>query len=300
MGAASFAGAPGHITLRGNRSTCLDTRGATDRAPVRMVRCDSTASSQLFTFDRKNGYIHTSGKGQCEEGPPCCLEDYFGNDQMITIWGCSDSRGKQFAYNNATGALSNAHTDPQWRPRIECMTAHMASPGAGVTMSKCDAADPAQSWDIGGGPLPPVSPPVVPSCQAMGCVSYRPDLPCQCNTACAQWGNCCPDFETTCGHHTDPWGGCTSIDGLWAPDDAPQSSLSITQSGCNLQASDAAEDWSLVNGRFVDQWDITMTFVYAGGKTSVRSGHLRGCDWQSCPQGSMLHWANGVTWTKQG
>lgn len=37
------------------------------------------------------------------------------------------------------------------------------------------------------------------SCQAVGCYGrYNSSLPCQCNGACAQYGNCCDDFVSTC------------------------------------------------------------------------------------------------------
>mmetsp|Transcript_96308 Transcript_96308/g.255887 ORF Transcript_96308/g.255887 Transcript_96308/m.255887 type:complete len:471 (-) Transcript_96308:101-1513(-) len=38
------------------------------------------------------------------------------------------------------------------------------------------------------------------SCQAYGCHSYERHRPCQCNSRCWHYGNCCKDYAATCSH----------------------------------------------------------------------------------------------------
>jgi len=42
------------------------------------------------------------------------------------------------------------------------------------------------------------------TCQGKCGDPLNPDAPCQCNTACEQFGDCCPDYENECSAPTDP------------------------------------------------------------------------------------------------
>merc|ERR1711957_853800 len=42
------------------------------------------------------------------------------------------------------------------------------------------------------------------TCAEIGCGTYSDDLPCQCDSNCRGYGNCCSDFETRCGGSSEP------------------------------------------------------------------------------------------------
>merc|ERR1711957_693226 len=42
------------------------------------------------------------------------------------------------------------------------------------------------------------------TCASIGCGTYSEDLPCQCDSNCRGYGNCCSDFETRCGGSSEP------------------------------------------------------------------------------------------------
>jgi len=49
------------------------------------------------------------------------------------------------------------------------------------------------------GPFPTLVPVPRDTCLEIGCGTYDEDLPCQCDSNCQGYGNCCSDFETRCG-----------------------------------------------------------------------------------------------------
>jgi len=49
----------------------------------------------------------------------------------------------------------------------------------------------------------PVVSPIAASCRAYGCVGYLPEHDCQCNEACAHFGNCCSDYQESCGRRAE-------------------------------------------------------------------------------------------------
>ncbi len=54
--------------------------------------------------------------------------------------------------------------------------------------------------DKAGTPPSPPSPPSGGSCKAYGCDTYKHGAPCQCNSKCEQYKDCCDDYETLCSH----------------------------------------------------------------------------------------------------
>lgn len=86
-----------------NTTECLDVADATNLDAVTTTPCVKGKPSQLFSFDKKKGFIHLNTT-KCMEGSPCCLEHFFG--EIGTIWSCSDPKGKVFKYNASTGLLS--------------------------------------------------------------------------------------------------------------------------------------------------------------------------------------------------
>jgi hypothetical protein len=175
---------------------CIDSAGATDQQPVTTETCVAGKQSQLFGYNRESLYIHLEGtNARCNEGPPCCLEDFFGGP--ITLWGCSDPAGKQFHFNASSGWITNGG---------QCLTA--AKAGSSVNSAACSPSNAGQVWSMPGvSPAPPTPPGPAPppsnTCSSMGCnIPYEPNLPCQCNSDCCSYGNCCADFKSQCG-------GCT-------------------------------------------------------------------------------------------
>jgi hypothetical protein len=49
--------------------------------------------------------------------------------------------------------------------------------------------------------------------------------------------------------------------------------VTVTQRGCDLAATDAAQQWLGAAGAFYDQWNVNMVFEYGGANLSL-TGHL--------------------------
>ena len=163
-----------------------------------------------------------------------------------------------------------------------------------------------QAWRAAGTAPPPGS----SKCSVIGCPSdWTPGLPCQCNPDCERYGNCCADKEQVCGKappspSPGPWPcrwppcpgppapSCGHVAGKWSAA-AAGDVVTITQSGCNLVATDPRQPWSPAQGTG-QAWNLQMTF----GGVSL-SGHLQGCSPSGCPQGSTISFSNGQRWTRQ-
>lgn len=306
---AAALGANVHIRHPGSMgSVCLDYAGATDTNPIKFATCKTTSPTQMFGFDPATGFIHLGGNPSCQEGPPCCIENFFGGS--LTIWGCSDPSGKKFSYNNQTGQIMS---------QGGCVTA--THDGANAGTKPCNASDPAQSWAMEAGNAPPG--PVGNSCKALGCdISWRPGLPCQCNRDCCSYGNCCSDFHTTCGSCAPrpappPWPctpcwrcgtcppgpapgtSCPNMAGTWT---FGGTSIVVTQEKCAIDAKGPARSWQTAIGSFTNEWNIQLKVVTSAG-SQTWNGHVNGCSPSSCNSGDTVTWTepNGVTatWTKQ-
>ena len=89
-------------------------------------------------------------------------------------------------------------------------------------------------------PAPPSPPPgpVSTSCAVMGCVAFKQGLPCQCNSDCEQYSNCCSDKEKVCGKGPGPGpgpvpspsrAGCPDMAGAWlTAGGAPDGGMTMT------------------------------------------------------------------------
>eukprot|EP00929_Paragymnodinium_shiwhaense_P043246 TRINITY_DN22271_c0_g1_i1.p1 TRINITY_DN22271_c0_g1~~TRINITY_DN22271_c0_g1_i1.p1 ORF type:complete len:821 (-),score=101.28 TRINITY_DN22271_c0_g1_i1:470-2932(-) len=80
--------------------------------------------------------------------------------------------------------------------------------------SKCGGQSPAPApWPRPSPPAPSGAPPSsgwsppgpAPasgnrSCKQFGCYGYKPNNPCQCTGSCKKYGNCCSDYDASCGH----------------------------------------------------------------------------------------------------
>eukprot|EP00729_Bicosta_minor_P019222 gene19222-31135_t len=162
------------------------------------------------------------------------------------------------------------------------------------------------------------------SCKSEGCdVPYQPGLPCQCNSDCCSYGNCCSDFKSLCGAcrpgpapspSPSPWPPwppsppppascallCTGTAScMWSSAAAGNPTIEITQNGCAVDCADSSNRWTTAVGSFRGTWDLSMTVVYATlpnsttPATEVWVGHVAGCSYQTCPAGSST-----ITWTK--
>jgi len=122
------------LLLRMNATLCLDDAGATDRIPVKVTKCDPTLKSQLFTIDMATGNILLDPSVTCNDGSPCCLENFFPNS--ATIWGCSDPSGKTWKYDNPKGSLTGESGS--------CLAA--SGEGRETVMVPCNSHDINQVW----------------------------------------------------------------------------------------------------------------------------------------------------------
>jgi len=92
---------------------------------------------------------------------------------------------------------------------IECDSSVKTQSGDEV--SDCDTTGkvvfPASSPSPSPGPPTPPSPgppsPSSDSCKVLGC-KFTPGSPCQCNSNCNQYDDCCPDFKTVCSGPSPP------------------------------------------------------------------------------------------------
>lgn len=295
----------GRIALRDSTvapvpvAECLDSAGASNESPIKTSACSEQKGSQLFSY-RKNQHLQLNGTSCAGSSAPCCVENWNGE---ATIFSCSDMPSiKAWAYSNTTGHISNSG---------QCMTA--TGGGGKVTVASCKQDDPNQMWRVeaaASGPAPPAPPPGSSKCSVIGCPSdWTPGLPCQCNPDCERYGNCCADKEQVCGKappspSPGPWPcrwppcpgppapSCGHVAGKWSAA-AAGDVVTITQSGCNLVATDPRQPWSPAQGTG-QAWNLQMTF----GGVSL-SGHLQGCSPSGCPQGSTISFSNGQRWTRQ-
>eukprot|EP01048_Picozoa_sp_COSAG05_P019995 COSAG05_NODE_3288_length_2175_cov_1.331888_2_plen_327_part_00 len=97
---------------------------------------------------------------------------------------------------------------------------------------------------------------------------------------------------------TPPWGPCTSMDGQWqnvdpgaAPDDIVR--VEQRQGACTWRATDSEQGWNQALAVWVSQWDLLVTFLY-DGYNSTFSGHLRGCNPETCPSGSTISYTSST------
>jgi len=127
--------------LRSNSSICLDWAGATDQQPQQTSVCMSNKSSQVFGLDLAAHRLTLGAAANCNDGSPCCVENFFGGSP--TIWGCSDPSGKNFQYDDASGHLINGG----------CITAKGVN--AGATIVACSPGEPNQGWAMKAAPPPP-------------------------------------------------------------------------------------------------------------------------------------------------
>jgi hypothetical protein len=294
----------GRIALRDSTiapvpvAECLDSAGASNENPLKTSACSKQKNTQLFAYQNQRLQLKdTSCSGS---SAPCCVENWGG---ACTIFSCGDMPSiKTWTYSNATGHISNGG---------QCMTA--SGSGGRVTLASCKQDDPNQMWRIeqaAVGPSPPPSPPGSTKCAVIGCPSdWTPGLPCQCNKDCERYGNCCADKEQVCGKappspSPGPWPcrwppcpgpptpACGHVAGQWAGQSAGDI-VTITQSGCQIVATDPRQGWSPAKGTGTG-WNVQMTF----GGASL-SGHLQGCNPNGCPKGSTISFSNGQRWTKQ-
>mmetsp|Transcript_21514 Transcript_21514/g.56090 ORF Transcript_21514/g.56090 Transcript_21514/m.56090 type:complete len:320 (+) Transcript_21514:135-1094(+) len=301
-----------HIRHPSGTALCLDYAGATDQNPIHTQMCTAGSGSQQFWYDAANGYIHLGGSPSCQEGPPCCLENFFGGS--ITLWGCSDPSGKKFSYNNMTGQITS---------QGGCLTA--GAPGSAVNTRPCNATNADQNWVMMETAPPPSPPsPMGHSCAAFGCDgAWKPGQSCQCNSDCCAYGNCCPDFHSMCGACSPPpapppwpctpcWRcgncppgpapgtNCPQMAGTWM---YAGTNVIVTQEKCAIDARGPARSWQTAIGSFTNEWNIALKVVMSGGMTQTWNGHLNGCSGSSCVSGDTVTWTepNGVTatWTKQ-
>lgn len=291
----------GRIALRDSTiapvpiAECLDSAGASNETPLKTSACSQQKKTQLFSY--RNQHLQPKITN-CVGGAPCCVENWQGE---CTLFSCSDMPNiKLWAYSNVTGHLSNNR---------QCMTA--SGSGGKVTVASCKQDDPNQMWRVeqaAAGPSPPTPPPGSNKCAVMGCPSdWTPGLPCQCNADCERYGNCCADKEQVCGKAPPspspgpPWPcrsppcpgppTCGRVAGEWAI--SATDTVTITQTGCNLVATDSQQGWSPAKGTG-QGWNLQMTFG-----DILLSGHLQGCNPSGCPQGSTISFSNGQRWTKQ-
>merc|ERR1712232_322404 len=123
-----------------------------------------------------------------------CWEDFWG-DGKITLFSKTDKNfepnDKHFHWNAASGAVTREGSS-------DCMTS--AGAGQPVLLQKCTGAAN-QQWVADWSPAPSPSPSST-TCAKLGCIAYKQGVPCQCNTDCHQWGNCCSDFDQICKNLT--------------------------------------------------------------------------------------------------
>ena len=67
---------------------------------------------------------------------------------------------------------------------------------------------------------------------------------------------------------------CPEMGGGWSSTPAGDV-VTVTQRGCDLAATDAAQQWLGAAGAFYDQWNVNMVFEYGGGGANLSlTGHL--------------------------
>lgn len=78
----------------------------------------------------------------------------------------------------------------------------------------------------------------------------------------------------------------------------------VLQDNCTIRGTPplSAPSWSAAVGQFNSMWDLLMTFEYSFGNQTY-SGHLDGCNPQTCPAGSTVTWTSPTEptgrWRKQ-
>eukprot|EP00038_Savillea_parva_P005821 m.160162 g.160162 ORF g.160162 m.160162 type:complete len:316 (-) comp11906_c0_seq1:118-1065(-) len=300
-----------NVHVRKETNLCMDFAGATDQQPIRTAACVKGKATQEMGFDSKTGYIELGGNAICQEGPPCCLENFFGSG--ITIWGCSDPSGKTFSFDNSTGQIKS---------QGGCLTA--GAVGSPIEVRPCNMSNMDQMWDMEEGkPLPG---PSGDTCAQLGCmINWRPGLPCQCNSDCCSYGNCCPDFHQHCGAcqprppAPPPWPctpcwrcgncppgpppgtSCPNMAGVWT---YAGTDIVITQEQCAIDARGPARSWKWKTavGSFTTEWNIDLKVV-SSSKSETWNGHINGCSASTCGSGDTVVWTEpsglSETWTKK-
>mmetsp|Transcript_93218 Transcript_93218/g.272873 ORF Transcript_93218/g.272873 Transcript_93218/m.272873 type:complete len:464 (-) Transcript_93218:69-1460(-) len=91
-------------------------------------------------------------------------------------------------------------------------------------------------------------------CQAYGCGGFRRWLPCQCNSQCLSYGNCCADFQAMCSPH----------------DAAPASA-----SGCYKTGKVYKLSWKAQGTSFFNDWTfVTEDMVHGAQQLTTREEAL--------------------------
>lgn len=128
--------------------------------------------------------------------------------------------GSSYAYSDMANAIKSAIGVA---PLLGCKTGNTLSEiglcysSSSKSLQECDESVKNQQGDEvsdcatdvkvvfakPGGPSPAPSP-GDGKCADYGCGKFLPGKPCQCNTACKQYDNCCPDYDTVCSGPTPP------------------------------------------------------------------------------------------------
>lgn len=100
-----------------------------------------------------------------------------------------------------SSALHLAYCTGMIHSQSGCVTS--VAIGSALAVKPCTSGNANQMWDLrAGGVAPPGPPPPMEhSCKAIGCGgAWDPARPCQCNSDCCSYNNCCTDFHATCGN----------------------------------------------------------------------------------------------------
>eukprot|EP00658_Telonema_sp_P-2_P053747 TRINITY_DN423_c0_g1_i3.p1 TRINITY_DN423_c0_g1~~TRINITY_DN423_c0_g1_i3.p1 ORF type:complete len:278 (-),score=69.61 TRINITY_DN423_c0_g1_i3:232-1065(-) len=129
--------------------------------------------------------------------------------------------GASYAYNNMSDAIKAA---VGVAPLMGCKTGNtlsevgMCIDKASMKFTECDVSVKTQKGDevsdcdqtqqvsfvSSTGPSPTPPSPSAGTCKAYGCGKFLAGKPCQCNNQCAQFDDCCPDYQSTCGSTPTP------------------------------------------------------------------------------------------------
>ena len=79
----SLAHAPPSTVPPALAHSFTSTQGATDSSPIKAQSCVAGQGSQTFDYDPMRDYIVLGGSPSCQEGPPCCAENFFGAQKSL-------------------------------------------------------------------------------------------------------------------------------------------------------------------------------------------------------------------------
>jgi len=176
-----------------------DSTGACLHDGLGFAGC-SDDEAQTWSFAGNVDVIRSSTKDRCIQA------EVGGEWGEVTLENCTTSNpGQQWTVTNQNqlSATINGCTD-----RLSAQRGLSAQWGQGCCLERLDSTVKlwscdeyyTQIWSFESIPGPAQSPGPAPrdTCAEIGCGTYSDDLPCQCDSNCRGYGNCCSDFETSC------------------------------------------------------------------------------------------------------